>query len=73
MIAYESMDELLWLVSGVPVEFIIGLDGLPYALLPNEYEAEDYLKLLGENPKKTPLYCCNGFFNGVRLQETIGM
>lgn len=57
--------------SGVPVQFIIGNDGLPYAVLPNEYEAEDYLRECPELDQQ--LYCCGGFFNGVRLSETIGM
>lgn len=57
--------------SGVPIDFTLGVDGLPYAILPNEYEAEDYLK---ENPElDQQLYCCGGLFNGVRLSETIGM
>lgn len=57
--------------SGVPVKFVLGLDGLPYAVLPNEYEAEDYLKEYPELPRGQ--HCCGGFLNGVRLQETIGM
>jgi len=57
--------------SGVPIQFVIGNDGLPYAVLPNEYEAEEYLK---EYPElKQQFYCCGGFYNGVRLAETIGM
>lgn len=57
--------------SGVPVQFTIGSDGLPYAILPNEFEAEDYLN---HHPELDPqLYCCGGFYNGVRLAETIGM
>lgn len=59
--------------SGVPVQFIIGSDGLPYAVLPNEYEAEDYAELIGKDPYSYTQYCCGGFFNGVRLSETIGM
>lgn len=62
-----------WEFSGVPVDFIIGNDGLPYAVLPNEYEAEDYQVIVGQNPETDSVFCCGGLFNGVRLQETIGM
>ena len=47
-----------------PIEFIIGNDGLPYAVLPNHCLDPNH------NPQ---LYCCGGFYNAVRLAETIGM
>lgn len=59
--------------SGVPVQFTIGNDGLPYAILPNEFEAEDYLNHCLDPNHNPQLYCCGGFYNGVRLAETIGM
>jgi len=52
-----------------PVKFVIGLSGKCYAVLPNEWEAEDYMKEFGG----ARLDCLNGFFNGVLLQETLGM
>ena len=61
-----------WLASGGPVKFVIGLNGLPYAVLPNEYEAEDYIKLVLKDDTRS-FACCGGFFNGVLLQDTIGM
>ena len=50
-----------------PIRFDLGIDGLPYAILPNEFEAEDY----AENDE--PLACFGGYFNAVLLQPTIGM
>jgi len=55
-----------------PIRLDLGLDGLPYAVLPNEFEAEDYAKFALQDPT-LPLACCTGFFNGVLLQRTIGM
>ena len=52
-----------------PVKFTIGLSGKCYAVLPNEYEAEDYKKEFGG----VCLGFVGGFFNGVLLQETLGM
>lgn len=69
----SDMDIFTWELSGVPVSFILGLDGLPYAVLPNSYEAEDYARILGDTSDYPALYCCAGFENGVRLQETLGM
>ena len=59
-----------WEKAAVPVHFIIGLDGFPYAVLPCEYEAEDYADLLGPGHL---IGCCGGLFNGVQLVKTIGM
>ena len=56
----------------IPISFTIGLDGLPYAVLPNEFEAEDYANIYLQGDS-FGLACCGGFFNGVRLQHTIGM
>ncbi len=56
----------------VKPEFVIGLDGMPYAVLPNEYEAKDYVNFALQYDT-LPFACCNGFFNGVLLQRTIGM
>jgi len=52
-----------------PIKFTIGLDGLIYAVLRDEYTAEDYKKEFGG----VRLDCVGGFFNGVLLQETLGM
>ena len=55
-----------------PIRFDLGIDGLPYAILPNEFEAMDYADyaVQGDN---APLYSFGGLFNAVLLQPTIGM
>lgn len=61
-----------WDASAVPISFEIGLNGLPYAVLPNEFEAEDYIDFALKDDSRV-IACCGGFFNGVLLQDTIGM
>ena len=65
--------EMAWQAAGVPISFEFGLDGFVYAVLPNEYEAEDYCTLFEENHETYGLYCFSGFFNAVKLHETLGM
>lgn len=55
-----------------PICFELGVDGLPYAVLPNEFEAEDYANFALKDTT-LPFACCDGFLNGVLLQRTIGM
>lgn len=65
--------EASWVATGTPIDFVIGIDGLPYAKLPNEYEAEDYIEIFKDELENKVLYSCGGFFNGIRISETLGM
>jgi len=56
----------------LPIRFDLGIDCPPYAILPNEFEAEDYANFALQDDT-LPLACCTGFFNGVLSQRTIGM
>lgn len=69
----KTVSELAWQAAGVPISFEFGLDGLVYAVLPNEYEAEDYCTLIEEDYETYGLYCFRGLFNAVKLHETLGM
>lgn len=69
----NTNEVLAWEMSGVPVRFIWGLDGYPYAAFSDSYDAENYARLLGDISDYPALFCCGGFENGVRLQEIIGM
>jgi hypothetical protein len=51
------------------IKYIIGINGLCYAVLSNEQEAENYMEELGG----VSIACCNGYMNGVLVTETIGM
>jgi hypothetical protein len=52
-----------------PFEYVLGIDGMCYAVLPDEYEAEDFLYEFGG----VSIACCNGYMNGVQVTETLGM
>lgn len=66
MISYRTSNGQPW---DVPTEFVIGSDGMCYAKLPNEYEAEEYMYEFGG----VSFACVDGYLNGVLLHDTIGM